>query len=145
MLGWHCITHETDAVKEYRKVLRRLGHDIQVLCRGLFVDPASPWLGASPDRVVFDTTEAISHEVVEVKCPYTMWLAPSPDLKAVKGKSVAEWASAHQLGARTAKVRAAEPRGSGFNPHPAHFHLDEHHISVQSCITTAWCTLKTPG
>ncbi|KAG0435364.1 hypothetical protein HPB47_018531, partial [Ixodes persulcatus] len=77
----HGITHEPDAVKEYGKVLRRLGHDIQVSCCGLFVDPASPWLGASPDRVVFDPTEAVPHGVVEVKCPYTMWLAPSPDVK----------------------------------------------------------------
>ncbi|KAG0430299.1 hypothetical protein HPB47_022829 [Ixodes persulcatus] len=83
----HGITHEPDAVTKYEKELRRLGHDIQVSCCGLFVDPASPWLGASPDRVVFHATEAVPHGVVEVKCPYTMWLAPSPDVKAFPSKS----------------------------------------------------------
>lgn len=81
LLCRHGITHEPDAVKEYGKVLRCLGHDIQVSCSGLFVDPASPWLGASPDRVKFDPTEAVLHGVVEVKCPYTMRLAPSPDVR----------------------------------------------------------------
>ncbi|MDD9362932.1 MAG: hypothetical protein PV344_08420, partial [Anaplasma sp.] len=33
------------------------------------------------------------------------------------GGSVAEWASAFQLGTRGAKARAAEPRDPGFNPH----------------------------
>lgn len=39
---------------------------------------------------------------------------------------VAEWASAHQLGARGEKPHTAESRELRFHPHPAHFHLDDH-------------------
>ncbi|KAH6945374.1 hypothetical protein HPB50_008127 [Hyalomma asiaticum] len=38
---------------------------------GLVVSPTSPWLGASPDRVVWDPQEN-SHGIIEVKCPYSM-------------------------------------------------------------------------
>lgn len=34
---------------------------------GLFINPESPMLGASPDRIIGDDT------VVEVKCPFTAW------------------------------------------------------------------------
>ncbi|KAG0439946.1 hypothetical protein HPB47_016453 [Ixodes persulcatus] len=33
----------------------------------------------------------------------------------------------------------------GSIPTPARFDLDERRTGVRSCITTAWCTLKTPG
>lgn len=46
---------------------------------GLLVDPSCPWLGASPDRLIFDPTEASVHGLLEVKCPYSL-----------KGKSVDE-------------------------------------------------------
>ncbi|XP_029836300.3 uncharacterized protein LOC115320338 isoform X1 [Ixodes scapularis] len=75
----HGITHEPQAVAEYEKVLRHRGHNIQTSCCGLVVDPRSPWLGASPDRMIFDSTEAIPHGVVEAKCPCSMWLAATPD------------------------------------------------------------------
>lgn len=32
-----------------------------------------------------------------------------------------------------------------FNPTPASFDLDEHATDVRSCVTAAWCALKTPG
>ncbi|KAG0416856.1 hypothetical protein HPB47_006083 [Ixodes persulcatus] len=41
------------------------------------------------------------------------------------------------------KKRNIAPLGS--IPTPARFDLDEHRTGVRSCITTAWCTLKTPG
>ncbi|CAN8014721.1 unnamed protein product, partial [Ixodes persulcatus] len=75
----HGITYEPHAVREYEKLLRHLGHDVQTFSCGLVVDPISPWLGASPDRFIFDPTEATPHGVVEVKCPYSMWLCATPD------------------------------------------------------------------
>ncbi|KAG0430260.1 hypothetical protein HPB47_022861 [Ixodes persulcatus] len=33
----------------------------------------------------------------------------------------------------------------GSIPTPARIDLDEHRTGVRSCITTVWCTLKTPG
>ncbi|KAG0422165.1 hypothetical protein HPB47_001995 [Ixodes persulcatus] len=50
---------------------------------------------------------------------------------------MAEWASAHQLGARGAKAHAAQPKILGSIPTLAHVNLDEHRTGVQSCITTA--------
>ncbi|XP_040359103.1 uncharacterized protein LOC121047705 [Ixodes scapularis] len=78
----HGITQEPHAVMHYEKTLRSRGHQIQTTCCGLMVNPSSPWLGASPDRRVFDPAETPPHGVVEVKCPYTMWNCATPDSKS---------------------------------------------------------------
>ncbi|CAN7996770.1 unnamed protein product [Ixodes hexagonus] len=78
----HGITQEPHAVRHYERALRSRGHQIQTTCCGLMVDPSSPWLGASPDRLVFDPAETPPHGVVEVKCPYTMWSCATPDSKS---------------------------------------------------------------
>ncbi|KAM7282255.1 hypothetical protein ISCGN_002405 [Ixodes scapularis] len=39
---------------------------------GLVVDPAGPWLGTSPDRLVWDPEEVNSHGILKVKCPYSV-------------------------------------------------------------------------
>ncbi|KAG0418304.1 hypothetical protein HPB47_004943 [Ixodes persulcatus] len=78
----HGIKHEPQAVQQYRRALHSLGHNVETSSCGLLVDPASPWLGASPDRLVFDPTEAVPHGVVEVKCPYTIWDCAEPDSKS---------------------------------------------------------------
>ncbi|KAL1431615.1 hypothetical protein MTO96_014022 [Rhipicephalus appendiculatus] len=38
---------------------------------GLAVNPAFPWLGASPDRFVYDPEE-LTYGVLEIKCPYSL-------------------------------------------------------------------------
>ncbi|KAG0433468.1 hypothetical protein HPB47_019879 [Ixodes persulcatus] len=43
------------------------------------------------------------------------------------------------------KLALQNPEILGSIPTPARFDLDEHRTGVWSCITTAWCTLKTPG
>ncbi|KAG0445159.1 hypothetical protein HPB47_019050 [Ixodes persulcatus] len=43
------------------------------------------------------------------------------------------------------KLALQNPGILGSIPTPARFDLDEHRTGVRSCITTAWCTLKTPG
>lgn len=63
--------NEAAATHRYTNVLRKLGHDVTVEHCGLFVDPASPWLGATPDRLVFDPEEG-TFGVLEVKCPYSL-------------------------------------------------------------------------
>ncbi|KAH9367648.1 hypothetical protein HPB48_020323 [Haemaphysalis longicornis] len=67
----HGISNEPMAAKRYEEVLRTMGHDVTVLPCGLLVNPTFPWLGASPDRLVFDPAEG-SYGVLEIKCPYTL-------------------------------------------------------------------------
>ena len=39
---------------------------------GLFIDPAEPWLAASPDKIVIESTSSgQSKGCLEVKCPLT--------------------------------------------------------------------------
>ena len=38
---------------------------------GLVVNPSVPWLGASPDSLVKDSTEQNSFGLLEIKYPYT--------------------------------------------------------------------------
>ncbi|XP_051954592.1 uncharacterized protein LOC127624027 [Xyrauchen texanus] len=55
---------ESEVTVEYSK-LRNVNYSP---C-GLIVHPDAPWIGASPDGVVFDPTEHPQFELVEVKCP----------------------------------------------------------------------------
>ncbi|XP_064475650.1 uncharacterized protein LOC135389544 [Ornithodoros turicata] len=75
------ISNEAAAVQRYRPVMCSVGHDVALLSCGLFVDPATPWLGATPDRIVFDPTERSPHGVLEVKCPYSLRDTPGELLK----------------------------------------------------------------
>lgn len=65
------ISNEPLAAQRYQEVLQTLGHDVTIAGCGLLVNPAYPWLGASPDRIAFDPVES-SYGVVEIKCPYTL-------------------------------------------------------------------------
>ncbi|XP_064479206.1 uncharacterized protein LOC135392422 [Ornithodoros turicata] len=75
------ISNEAAAVQRYRQVMCSVGHDVAILSCGLFVDPATPWLGATPERIVFDPTERSPHGVLEVKCPYSLRDTPGELLK----------------------------------------------------------------
>lgn len=57
-------------------MLNNLNHGVAVSSCGLLVNPSFPWLGASPDRIVFDPVEG-SYGALEIKCPHTL-----RDLKA---------------------------------------------------------------
>ncbi|KAG0442912.1 hypothetical protein HPB47_015493 [Ixodes persulcatus] len=63
----HGIKYEPVAVQRYESCLRALGHDVQTFPCGILVHPECPWLGASPDRVVWDPSEATPHGVVEAE------------------------------------------------------------------------------
>ncbi|KAH9369437.1 hypothetical protein HPB48_000151 [Haemaphysalis longicornis] len=73
------ISNEQPAVHRYVSVMKTRGHDVEAFRRGLVVDPSCPWLGASPDRLIFDPSETPMHGLLEVKCPYSQ-----------KGKSVSQ-------------------------------------------------------
>ncbi|KAH6934551.1 hypothetical protein HPB50_025416 [Hyalomma asiaticum] len=66
------VSSEAVAVQKYETTLRTIRHNIQTFHCGLVVDPGCPWLGASPDRVVWDPEEQEPHGIVEIKCSYSM-------------------------------------------------------------------------
>lgn len=55
---------EADAIWEYCQI-RRVNH---YPC-GFVIHPDVPWLGASPDGVIFDPTEPCHFGLIEIKCP----------------------------------------------------------------------------
>ncbi|XP_037504746.1 uncharacterized protein LOC119379518 [Rhipicephalus sanguineus] len=48
------VANEPLASERYRDVMRGLGHDCTVHPCGLLVNPEAPWLGASPDGIIYD-------------------------------------------------------------------------------------------
>ncbi|XP_077497958.1 uncharacterized protein LOC144108650 [Amblyomma americanum] len=78
------LTNEQPAVQRYVAVMKARGHDVEAFRSGLVVDPSfsvlerhpplqqCPWLGASPDRLLFDPCEIPSYGLLEVKCPYSL-------------------------------------------------------------------------
>ncbi|KAH7981993.1 hypothetical protein HPB52_002525 [Rhipicephalus sanguineus] len=61
------ISNEPMAAKCYEEVLQNMGHDVTVAHCGLLVNPAFPWLGASPHRLVYDPAEG-AYGGLEIKC-----------------------------------------------------------------------------
>ncbi|XP_063043972.1 uncharacterized protein LOC134438351 [Engraulis encrasicolus] len=55
---------EFDAAKEYVKC-----NNVNYTPCGLVIHPQAPWLGASPDGLVYDPTATPCHGLVEIKCP----------------------------------------------------------------------------
>ncbi|XP_037399902.1 uncharacterized protein LOC119264966 [Pygocentrus nattereri] len=55
---------ESGAASEYCRIL-----NVNYTPCGLIIHPDAPWLGASPDGVVFDPTEYPQFGLVEIKCP----------------------------------------------------------------------------
>lgn len=80
--------NEAIAAARYEEVLKAMGHDITVSTCGLLVSPAFPWLGALPDRIVFDPVE-LTYGVVEIKGPYS--------LQDTKGEELAGLSSCSEL------------------------------------------------
>lgn len=63
--------NESAASERYADTMRSHGHNVTLRHCGLVVHPSYPWLGASPDRLVFDPEE-MAHGVLEIKCPYSL-------------------------------------------------------------------------
>lgn len=64
-------TNEPKAVQRYIALMEHLGRPVTVNTCGLMVRPSCPWLGATPDRVVYDPQEDPPFGLVEVKCPWS--------------------------------------------------------------------------
>ena len=63
---------EKNAVVEYFKRKQNCGENVNVCSTcGFVVNLDLPWLGASPDFLVYDPTEASSFGIGEVKCPFS--------------------------------------------------------------------------
>lgn len=65
------IRNESLAKDRYVAVMQSYGHNVSVQHCGLVVDPACPWLGATPDGLVYDPEE-LPYGVLEVKCPHSL-------------------------------------------------------------------------
>ena len=62
--------HEKDAVLSYVNFQQSRGIVVEVSTCGLAVDTFAPWLAASPDRIVLDSTQKENKKgCLEVKCP----------------------------------------------------------------------------
>ena len=63
---------EKNAVIEYFKTKQNCGEDVNVCSTcGLVVNIDLPWLGPSPDFLVFDPKEELSFGIGKVKCPFS--------------------------------------------------------------------------
>ncbi|KAM7313309.1 uncharacterized protein ISCGN_003184 [Ixodes scapularis] len=65
------IRNESMAKDRYVAVMKNYGHNVSIQPNGLFVDPSCPWLGATPDGLVYDPEE-LSYGILEVKCPHSL-------------------------------------------------------------------------
>lgn len=63
------LRNENVAADRYCCVMKSHGHNVSLWHIGLFVNLVCPWLGASPDRLVYDPEES-SYGGLEVKFPY---------------------------------------------------------------------------
>ena len=60
--------NESEALKQY---VSHKQHSVSVSSCGFVVDQTSPWLGASPDFLIHDSTESTTIGLGEIKCPYS--------------------------------------------------------------------------
>jgi putative phage-type endonuclease len=61
--------HEDEAAKAYHRYMQNIGRPVTLKTCGMVVNPDFPWLAASPDRLVVDSS--VGYGLVEVKCPYS--------------------------------------------------------------------------
>ena len=63
--------HESDAVLAYINYQKDRGICVEVTLCGLVINSCTPWLAASPDRLVVDSTLSEENQrCLEVKCPF---------------------------------------------------------------------------
>lgn len=72
---------EADAIWEYCQ-MKRVNH---YPC-GFVIHPDAPWLGASPDGLIFDPSEPCQFGLIEIKCPNVKSYVDCPYLKMSLGK-----------------------------------------------------------
>ena len=62
--------HESVAFELYKQKKLRENSEIIISKSGLWISPEHPFLGASPDAVIYNPTEKEPYGFVEIKCPY---------------------------------------------------------------------------
>ncbi|XP_037535870.1 uncharacterized protein LOC119412904 isoform X1 [Nematolebias whitei] len=72
---------EADAIWEYCQI-KRVNH---YPC-GFVIHPDAPWLGASPDGLIFDPSEPCQFGLIEIKCPNVKSYVDCPYLQMKSGK-----------------------------------------------------------
>lgn len=68
------IANEDIARSEYLNMMEQFGHTITVKKCGLFLIPYAPYIGASCDGIVTDTSlpKDVQRGVLEIKCPFSI-------------------------------------------------------------------------
>jgi len=61
--------NESKANFEYARYMKNTNRDCKMYEYGCDINPTVPWLGASPDGIVFH--EDVGYGLVEVKCSYS--------------------------------------------------------------------------
>ena len=69
-INWS-IKNEICASEQYTKYMKKIGRPVIVAPSGLVVNPAYPWIGASPDGKITDVHADPVHGLLEIKCPYS--------------------------------------------------------------------------
>lgn len=72
---------EADAIWEYCQI-KQVNH---YPC-GFVIHPDAPWLGASPDGLIFDPSESCEFGLVEIKCPNVKSYVDCPYLQMKSGQ-----------------------------------------------------------
>ncbi|KAG5283185.1 hypothetical protein AALO_G00039260, partial [Alosa alosa] len=72
---------EADAIWEYCR-MKQVNH---YPC-GLVIHPDAPWLGASPDGLIFDPSESCEFGLIEMKCPNVISYVDCPYLQMRSGQ-----------------------------------------------------------
>lgn len=71
----HGRVQEGSAVKTYVASKSEQGSPVSVRACGIVLQPTFRFLVASPDRVVYDASAGPQHGLLEVKCPYSPFIA----------------------------------------------------------------------
>jgi hypothetical protein len=66
--------NEKVAIEDYKAAMRSHGHLVSVMDAGFVVSPRIPWVGASPDGFIRDSSVPAEHGmgVLEIKCPFSL-------------------------------------------------------------------------
>ncbi|KAH3800458.1 uncharacterized protein LOC127837574 [Dreissena polymorpha] len=72
----HGLEHECEAALEYST-----HKQVNVRPCGFVINPAAPFIGASPDRIVYDPSESDPFGLLEIKCPLKESYKEAPCLK----------------------------------------------------------------
>ena len=100
--------NETVALEEYQKFQHNSGHPGLYYCpSGFVIAEKYPFLGASPDAVVYDETNANPFGLAEIKCPYSM--RNKTPLEAAESRDFCCQLELISSGSRSLKLKRSHP------------------------------------